>query len=169
MAYVEIDGAPASAEALYRAATWNYGHFSSMQVRGRAVAGLEFHLRRLREASAVLFPDAVPPSDETVVRLIGRALGERQDASVRVTVLPGPEVMVSVSEPAPDTPKAPLRVRTVVYERELPELKHVATMGLTYHSLQARRPASTMCCFWVRTEAYGKARSGTSSSSTVNA
>ncbi|SNY54905.1 aminotransferase class IV [Paractinoplanes atraurantiacus] len=139
MTYVEINGAPPSLEAVHRAATWNYGHFSSMQVRRRAVAGLELHLRRLREASAVLFPDATPPTDDTVVRLIGQALGDRQDASVRVTVLPGLDVMVSISDPVADTPRAPLRVRTVVYERELPELKHVATMGLTYHSLQARR------------------------------
>ncbi|MFF5077318.1 aminotransferase class IV [Actinoplanes sp. NPDC000266] len=139
MTYVEINGAPASLEAVHRAATWNYGHFSSMQVRRRAVAGLEFHLRRLRAASAVLFPGDTPPSDDTVVGLIEHALGERPDASVRVTVLPGLDVMVSVSDPAPDTPRPPLRVRTAVYERDLPDLKHVATMGLTYHSLEARR------------------------------
>ncbi|XVV09803.1 aminotransferase class IV [Actinoplanes sp. CA-131856] len=139
MTYVEINGAPASLDAVHRAATWNYGHFSSMQVRRRAVAGLEFHLRRLRDASAVLFPEAPPPSDDTIVRLIKHALGDRRDASVRVTVMPGADVMVSVSDPVPDTPRPPLRVRTAVYERDLPELKHVATMGLTYHSIEARR------------------------------
>ncbi|KUL33019.1 aminotransferase class IV [Actinoplanes awajinensis] len=139
MAHVEIDGAPASLDALYRAATWNFGHFTSMQVRGRAVAGLEFHLRRLREASAVLFPGETPPADQRVLDLIGHALGAERDASVRVTVLPGATVMVSVAEPAPDAAQAPLRLRTITYERELPQLKHVATLGLTHHYLAARR------------------------------
>ncbi|MEV4349515.1 aminotransferase class IV [Actinoplanes sp. NPDC049596] len=139
MTHVEINGAGASVEAVHRAATWNYGHFTSMQVRGGAVAGLGFHLRRLREASAVLFPGDVPPADEAVVEFIRHALGERPDASVRVTVLPGPDVMVSVSDPVPEDGRPPLRVRSVVYERELPELKHVATLGLTYHQLEARR------------------------------
>jgi branched-subunit amino acid aminotransferase/4-amino-4-deoxychorismate lyase len=76
--------------------------------------------------------------------LIDHALGDKQDASVRVTVLPAvpdtarTDVMVSVSDPVPDTAQRPLRVRTVPYERELPHLKHVATMGLTYHYLKAR-------------------------------
>ena len=41
----------------------NYGHFTSMLVRRRAVAGLALHLCRLREGSAALFPDATSPSD----------------------------------------------------------------------------------------------------------
>ncbi|GAB1693579.1 aminotransferase class IV family protein [Krasilnikovia sp. M28-CT-15] len=145
MAHVEINGAPASVDAIHRAATWNYGHFTSMQVRRRATAGLAFHLSRLREASAVLFPGAAAPSDHRIIELTEHALRADRDASVRVTVLPAPrdmsgtDVMVSVSEPVPDTARPPLLVRTVPYERELPNLKHVATMGLTYHYLEARR------------------------------
>ncbi|GAA4610162.1 branched-subunit amino acid aminotransferase/4-amino-4-deoxychorismate lyase [Actinoplanes octamycinicus] len=145
MGHVEINGAPACVEALHRAATWNYGHFTSMQARRRTVAGLDLHLRRLREASADLFPERTPPADRTIVELIEHALGAARDASVRVTVLPAAadptatDVMVSVSDPVPDTPGEPLRVRTIVYERELPHLKHVATMGLTYHYRAARR------------------------------
>ncbi|MEV6344272.1 aminotransferase class IV [Actinoplanes sp. NPDC051851] len=145
MAYVEINGVPPGLDGLHRAATWNYGHFTSMQVRDRRVAGLAFHLDRLRAASAVLFPELAPPGDGTVVALIVRALRDLRDASVRVTVLPlaaaggVADVMVSVSEPVPDVARAPLRVRTVVYERELSQLKHVATLGLTYHAREARR------------------------------
>ncbi|MFI1990502.1 aminotransferase class IV [Actinoplanes sp. NPDC020271] len=145
MTHVEINGEPATPEALLRAATWNYGHFTSLQVRNRAVPGLTLHLDRLREASAVLFPDATPTSADSVRSLIGHALGDRDDASVRVTVLPGAhdpvrtDLMVSVSDPVPGDPRPPLRVRTITYERELPHLKHVATLGLTFHYLQARR------------------------------
>ncbi|GIF23288.1 branched-subunit amino acid aminotransferase/4-amino-4-deoxychorismate lyase [Actinoplanes tereljensis] len=145
MTRVEINGVPASIDGLHRAATGNYGHFTSMQVRSGAVAGLAFHLRRLQEASAELFAGRATPSDRMIVDLINHALGEQRNASVRVTVLPdvfdvrGTDVMVSVGEPVPDNARAPLRVCSVGYERELPHLKHVATMGLTYHHLQARR------------------------------
>jgi branched-subunit amino acid aminotransferase/4-amino-4-deoxychorismate lyase len=136
--HVEINGTPPTVDVLHRAATGNYGHFTSMQVRGRAVAGLELHLRRLREASAVLFPDIAAPEDGTITKHIGQALRDQRDATVRVTVV-GADVMVEVGEPVPDTPKAPLRVRTITYERELPHLKHLATMGLTYHRREAAR------------------------------
>ncbi|GGR10398.1 hypothetical protein GCM10010168_29790 [Actinoplanes ianthinogenes] len=141
---MEINGGPASVEAVHRVATWNYGHFTSMQVRQRAVAGLALHLHRLRDGSRELFPERAAPSERTIVELVRHALGDQKDASVRVTVVPagsdpeGVDVMVSVSEPAPDAAGAPLRVRTVTYERELPHLKHVATLGLTYHYLAAR-------------------------------
>ncbi|GAA2848850.1 hypothetical protein Acy02nite_01400 [Actinoplanes cyaneus] len=69
MTLVEINGEPASVEAVYRAATWNYGHYTSMQVRGRAVAGLSLHLSRLDEGSAMLFPNATPPSHEQIRNL----------------------------------------------------------------------------------------------------
>jgi 4-amino-4-deoxychorismate lyase len=49
-----------------------------------------------------------------------------------------PGVLVSVSDPVPEEPRAPLRVQTVRYERELPEHKHVATMGLNYRIREAR-------------------------------
>jgi 4-amino-4-deoxychorismate lyase len=47
-------------------------------------------------------------------------------------------VLVSVSDPAPEQPRAPLRVQTVVYERDLPEHKHRATMGLDHRFREAR-------------------------------
>ncbi|MFD4509733.1 aminotransferase class IV [Streptomyces sp. NPDC058457] len=61
--------------------------------------------------------------------LTGREAGDVQGVRRRVeqrrahaAVAPGPA----------------LRVRTVVYERELPHLKHLATMGLTYQRRRAR-------------------------------
>ncbi|WP_162870314.1 aminotransferase class IV [Kitasatospora cineracea] len=50
---------------------------------------------------------------------------------------PGPDAHSGrASRPAP---WPALRVRTVTYERELPHLKHAATLGLTYQTLQARK------------------------------
>ncbi|MBB2940953.1 branched-subunit amino acid aminotransferase/4-amino-4-deoxychorismate lyase [Actinoplanes lutulentus] len=142
MTVVEINGSPAGLEVVHRAATWNYGHYTSMQVRGGAVAGLSLHLARLRDGTATLFPSAAFDS-AAVPSLIGHALSGRRDASVRVAVLPhqdfeGTDVMVSVSDPVPDGDRPPLRVRSVAYRRELPHVKHMATMGLTYQALAAR-------------------------------
>jgi branched-subunit amino acid aminotransferase/4-amino-4-deoxychorismate lyase len=137
--HVEINGAAPAVEALHRAAAWGFGHYTSMQVRGRAVAGLDLHLARLREASAELFPDDPAPPDDTITALISHALRDERDASVRVTVLPGMDVMVSVDAPAPDAPRPPLRVRTVQFERQLPHLKHCGTLAQTHQALAARR------------------------------
>ncbi|GGN62181.1 hypothetical protein GCM10010112_20050 [Actinoplanes lobatus] len=139
MTYVEINGAAPDVEALHRAATRILGHFTTMQVRDGAVAGLDLHLRRLREGSAELFPGAEPAGDDTIRALIVQALRGEPDATVRVTMLAADEVMVSVLEPGPDTPPPPLRARTIVYERELPHLKHRATLGLFHHAAEAQR------------------------------
>ncbi|QKW23806.1 aminotransferase class IV [Kitasatospora sp. NA04385] len=147
MLNVEINGRPANVEDVHRMATWNYGHFTSMQVRDGAVRGLDLHLRRLADASRELFADllgAQAPGDELVRGLVRQALGGRPDASVRVSVVPagptgGTDLVVSVSDPVPDVPRPALRVRTAVYERDLPHLKHAATMGLTHQALSARR------------------------------
>lgn len=145
MLNTEIDGRPADLAGLHRVATWNYGHFTSMQVREGSVRGLDLHLRRLAEASLALFGEGAASDGDRVRELIRHALGAERDASVRVAVVPrvgapplSTEVMVSVTDPVGDSPRPALRVRTATYERELPHLKHVATLGLTYHWLQAR-------------------------------
>jgi branched-subunit amino acid aminotransferase/4-amino-4-deoxychorismate lyase len=141
---IEINGRYANVEDVHRVATWNYGHFTSMQVREGKVRGLDLHLKRLEGASRELFGDAVESDGDRLRELIRHALREERAASVRVTVVPrvgaplSTDVMVSVSDPVADLAGPPRRVRTMTYERELPHLKHVATMGLTYQWLRAR-------------------------------
>jgi branched-subunit amino acid aminotransferase/4-amino-4-deoxychorismate lyase len=143
MRRAEIDGAPATVAGLHRLATVNYGHFSSMQVRDGAVAGLDLHLRRLAESATELFGAPV----EGMRELIRHALAGDRDASVRVTVFgggrsagadPGPSVLVSIADPAPSRPQPAWRLRTAPYVRDLPHVKHIATMGLIRHWRQAR-------------------------------
>ncbi|MFD6890166.1 aminotransferase class IV [Streptomyces sp. NPDC059957] len=144
MLRVEINGLPAEVADVHRVATWNYGHFTSMQVREGAVPGLELHLRRLAGASLELFGEAAVQDDARIRELIRHGLGDRSAASARVSVVPAvgsedrTDVMVSVSDAVADSPRPALRVRTATYERDLPHLKHAATMGLTYGMLQAR-------------------------------
>ncbi|MGW7416968.1 aminotransferase class IV [Streptomyces sp. NPDC054863] len=144
MLTIEINGGPPLAEELHRAAAWNYGHYTSMQVRQGAVQGLELHLARMRAASRELFCSAVDADSDRIRALLHHAVGTQQDASVRITVIPHAsdpdrtDVIVAVDEPVPAAPRPPLRVRTTPFERDLPHLKHLATMGVTHRALQAR-------------------------------
>lgn len=141
MRHIEINGVPPAAAQLYRAATINYGHFTSMQVRDRAVRGLELHMIRLQNATRELF--GTDRHERDVREQIKHALRDRSDASVRVTVFAGegdlsapsisPDVMVTVTDPVSDAPQQPWSVCTTPYVRDLPHLKHVATMGLIHH------------------------------------
>jgi branched-subunit amino acid aminotransferase/4-amino-4-deoxychorismate lyase len=141
---LELNGrAPQGAE-IQRLATVNYGHFTSMQVRDRSVRGLALHFARLADGNEAFFGWAMDVDDEHRVReLVRKALKDETDASVRVQFVPAedplapPDVLVSVADPAPGSPAAPLRLRTDPYQRPWPEHKHVATMG----QILARRRA----------------------------
>ena len=137
MLNVELNGrAPAPGE-LYRIAAANYGHFTSLQLRGGRLRGMALHLARLDDGNETFFGGRGDVDDELRLRgWIRQALGTTRDASVRVTCAEA-GVLVAVSDPAGDEPRPPLRVRTQVYERPWPEQKHVATMGLWH----ARRTA----------------------------
>lgn len=124
----------------------NYGHFTSMQVRGQAVRGLALHLARLSDANEQFFDHRTDVEEEhRLLGLIRHALGDHEDASVRVGFIPGetpdgpPDVVVTVTDPVPDDPRSPLRVRTDGFRRHWPAHKHSETMGLTYTRRRAAR------------------------------
>ncbi len=118
----------------------NYGHFTSLQVRGGAVQGLDLHLARLSQATRELFGSEL---DTAQVRgWMAQALQQAglADASLRVSVysrrfdfrnplaVVPVDVLVAVSLPV--TLTASKRVRSVAWQRELPQIKHVGTFGL---------------------------------------
>jgi len=144
---VYCNGHRASADELAGALV-NYGHFTSLQVRGGAVQGLDLHLRRLRQGTAELFGSTL---DGTQVQAWMQAALQAEgvaDASLRVTVFsrafdfrqplqPVPvDVLVAVAPPA-SAPSSPRRVCSVHYQRELPHLKHVGTFALFQQRRQA--------------------------------
>ncbi|HRN61160.1 MAG TPA: aminotransferase class IV family protein [Luteimonas sp.] len=153
-----LDGQPATAddpasstgEALRVLALSNYGHFSSMQVRARAVRGLDLHLHRLKSATRELFDAKL--DDDRVRRAILAALDGAglDDASVRVTVFSRAfdpahpdravqvDVLVSLGPPREADPK-PAWVKTYPFQRPLPQVKHVGTFPLFQHRRRARR------------------------------
>jgi branched-subunit amino acid aminotransferase/4-amino-4-deoxychorismate lyase len=145
---VEINGRPATAAELGGLAFGGYGHFTSMQVRGFRVRGLDLHLERLRRDALELFGRPVDPG-QVLGHLRHAVSGGPGDLSVQVNVfsredaavldgLPvDPDVLVRTGAPV-SPPTTSLRVRTSVHERILPQVKHVATLGLVHHWRQAR-------------------------------
>jgi 4-amino-4-deoxychorismate lyase len=140
MLRIEVNGTPATVDDVHRVAVVNYGHFTSLQVRNGAARGVGLHCDRLDGASQELFGQ---PVDGARVRaLIRHALATVSHASVRVNIfskadasqaregIPEPSVMVTVSELVPEDSQPPWRLMTMAYERGLPHIKHVATMGL---------------------------------------
>ncbi len=142
----ELNGQPADAAALAFLAQVNYGHFTSLQVRDGCARGIDLHLDRLERATQRLFGSML---DRDRARAWMRQAVDGGSASLRVTVfsrrldrahLERPvevDVLVAVQPPRePD--RSPLRVRTVVHERALPEVKHVGTFDLLHHWREAR-------------------------------
>ena len=136
---VEIDGRPASVEQLQVLAQVNFGHYTSMQVRGGRVRGLALHLARLAAGNRELFAAELDPDE--VRRQVRRAVGDG-DASVRITAfVPDPEaapsLVVGVQPPASASTQ-PLRLHVVGYQRPVPHLKHVGTFAQLYYGRLAR-------------------------------
>jgi branched-subunit amino acid aminotransferase/4-amino-4-deoxychorismate lyase len=145
----EVNGRAADPATLPELAFAGYGHFTSMQVRGHRVRGLDRHLERLARDSRELFGR---PVDQARVRdhlrhavdglpgdlSVQVNLFSRDDAAIEAGRPVDPDVLVRVRPPA-EAATAPVRVRTTVFERLLPEVKHVATLGLVYHWRAARR------------------------------
>lgn len=143
---LHINGAPATLADLALIAQLNYGHFTSLQVRARRARGVDLHLARLATATEALFGCALDVSQTR--SWICEALDD-EPASLRVTVFSraldrsrleravSPDVLVAIS-PGREAVMQPVKLRSIVYERELPEIKHVGTFGLFHHLRQAR-------------------------------
>ncbi|MBO9881557.1 aminotransferase class IV family protein [Xanthomonas sp. D-109] len=151
-------GQPAGAELLAAVALVNYGHFSTMQVRSGAVRGFDLHLQRLQQANAALFGSALPHErvrDELRAALAAFGTG---DASLRVTVFSpaftlrradadcAVELLVSLTPPT-RAEAAPLRLRSSVFARETPHIKHVGTFAAFHQRRLAQQAGSDDALF----------------------
>ena len=97
MTTIEIDGRPPDASELWDSVS-SYGHFTAMQVRGGKARGVGLHLQRLEAANLEAF--AVGLDAERVRALVRHALGDTQDASLRVYIFETP------AEPTPWSPSS---------------------------------------------------------------
>ncbi|GAA2468264.1 aminotransferase class IV family protein [Streptomyces macrosporus] len=135
-------------DALQALALTNYGHFTSMRVEQGRVRGLSLHLDRLVRDCRAVFDTRLDP--DRVREHIRRTAPLDGTSVVRVTVFdpalgPGhidrdahPHVLVTTS-PAGAAPATPLRVRSVAYTRDMPEVKNVGLFGSLRHRREARR------------------------------
>ncbi|MGX5732139.1 aminotransferase class IV family protein [Pseudoxanthomonas beigongshangi] len=149
MSIALLNGQTADADALRALAVVNYGHFTAMQVRGRAVQGLDFHVARLQRATRELFDFEL--TRERIVDELRTALhAGPADASLRLTVFArafdyrqplrpvAPDVLITLGPAAADD-KPALRVKSYPFLRSQPHLKHVGTFPLFHYRRQALR------------------------------
>ncbi|WP_354639370.1 aminotransferase class IV [Kitasatospora camelliae] len=143
----ELDGRPVTPEQLQALALTNYGHFTTLRVEDGRVRGLALHLDRLERDCRTLFGT---PLDLDRVRSYARRAAPAAGAAViRLTVFdpaldvgtigsePAPRVLVT-TRPAGGLDLGPLRVRSVRYQRDLPEVKGVGLFGALHHRRAAR-------------------------------
>ena len=143
----EIDGRQPSVEDLLIPALVNYGHITVMQVRDRAVRGLDLHLARLDAANQELY--GIGLDGDRVRDRIRHALDDVADATVRVTVFrrdtDSVSVMVTV-RPSAEAPTVPQALRSVVYQRPVPHIKHTdRSARSTTASARSVRAMTTSC------------------------
>ncbi|MHA7292179.1 aminotransferase class IV family protein [Arthrobacter sp. MDT3-24] len=136
-----FNGKPATTDDLAPLVFAGYAHFTAMQVRDRAVRGLDLHLDRLRDASDELFGRHLP--DEQIRELLSSAVRSTPpDVSLTVFVSSRPgefirthgnvelDVLTKVTNPV--TPSAePLALDVVSHSRHLPHVKHVGEVAKT--------------------------------------
>ncbi|MFD7861395.1 aminotransferase class IV family protein [Streptomyces sp. NPDC059783] len=155
---VTLNGKPVSVDDLVPLALSNVGHFTSMRVSsdGR-IRGLSLHLERLRRDALIVW--RTPLDTATVREYVRQTLvGQSLPCVVRVTVYDpkvemghpadatDPHVLVSVRG-AGALPPAPLRVKSIVFERDLPQVKHVGLFGALYARAGAQRAGSDDALF----------------------
>lgn len=148
LSIAQLNGRTASVEDLAPLAFAGYAHFTAMQVRDRAVRGLDLHLHRLSTASDELFGHHLPDAKVTeYLRIAIEAGGPDASLTCYLSSRPGEflpshesatiDVLIKVSDPVV-APRGPLSVDAVEHERYLPHLKHVGEIAKTHFLRQAQ-------------------------------
>ena len=177
MTMLFCNGQLADAGAL-SAALVNYGHFTSLQVRGSAVQGLALHLERLQQGTRELFDSELDCAQ--VAAWLRQALHQLDaaDASVRITVFSHRfdfrqplravpvDVLIAIAAPA-TIPALARSVLPMPYQRELAHIKHVGTFPLFSCAGRQCNVALMMRCLSMRKAASVKAAPGTWRSGTA--
>lgn len=143
----ELNGRPVDPDQLTALALTNYGHFTTLRVDDGRVRGLALHLDRLGRDCRSLFGTDLDL--DRVRALLRRAAPERGAVTVRVTVFDpsldmghperaaDPQVLIT-QRAAPAGPLPPIRVRSVPYGRDTPEVKSVGLFGVLRQRREAR-------------------------------
>lgn len=144
----ELNGAPATVDDLKALALTNYGHYTSMRADDQHIRGLTHHLDRLVRDCRLVFDEGL--DRDTVQDCICHAIrNEAGSYVIRVTIFDPalgigqmsnstrPHVLVT-TRPAAALPAPPLRVQTIYYLRDLPQIKHIGLFGALSHRRTAQ-------------------------------
>ena len=145
-----IHGVEATAESLTALALTGFGHFTSMHVEDGSVRGLDLHLERLVSNAKTVF-DADLDRDAVAMDIRTAVAGSDGIYTLRVTVF-DPEINlgnVGIREarpvpllstrPGSAEPLPPLRVKSVGFQRDTPEVKHVGLFSPLHHRVAAKK------------------------------
>ncbi len=147
--HATLNGAAVDEAGWCSVALTNYGHFTSLLVRDRAVQGLDLHLQRLADATRELFGTALDL--EHAQAWMREAVGDGDEwQSMRVTVFsrwfnrerpvdPSDADVLIATAPAQPHHATAISVATARYQRDAPQIKHVGTFGLFQQKLLAQR------------------------------
>ncbi|GGF50414.1 hypothetical protein GCM10010922_27930 [Microbacterium sorbitolivorans] len=144
-----MDGLPVDPAEMRAYAFSGLAHFTTVLVERGAVRGLDLHLARLVTDARALF-DAELDTGLVRRRILEAIADEPERVIVRVTLFdpaltlerPGadahPRILVS-PRAAGSGSAAPLRLRSVVFGRQRPEIKHTGLFGSLYERRLAQR------------------------------
>ncbi|MFI6481884.1 aminotransferase class IV [Nonomuraea sp. NPDC050663] len=128
-----VDGRPAEGGDVGLALAARMGHFTALQVRGGRAKGLDLHLARLERATTELYGTRL---DTRLVLDSLRLAVTGEDASVRVHVVDD-HVIVTTGAPV-DADKSPKALKSVNFQRFLPDVKHGGGFPQAHLARQAR-------------------------------
>ncbi|MEU0316517.1 aminotransferase class IV [Nocardioides sp. NPDC006273] len=145
-----VDGRDATAAELGALALTGFGHFTSMHVEDGAVRGLDLHLDRLTRDCKTVF-DADLDRVQVLSQIRQTVAAASCDHTLRVTVF-DPRITlgnvgavdahpVSLFTTRASAPGglSPLRAKTVEFQRDTPEVKHVGLFSQLHHRVAAKR------------------------------
>jgi branched-subunit amino acid aminotransferase/4-amino-4-deoxychorismate lyase len=133
-----VDGRAADVAFLAALATGNAAHFTTMQVRGRAVQGLGLHLARLDAANRELAGSGLDGVGvrETCIAALDAAGAD--DATLRVTAAVDDGTLLVSLAPPMDAGTGRLRLRAFAHVRAFAHLKHAGLFAQGHYRRLAR-------------------------------
>lgn len=145
-----IHGIEATAAELNALALTGYGHFTSMHVEDGAVRGFDLHLERLLSNAKTVF-GADLDKDTLIADIRAAIAGSSGSYTLRVTVfdpaislgnigtVTARPVPLITSRPSGGGSVPPLRLKTIAFQRDTPEVTHVGLFSSLHHRVTAKK------------------------------
>lgn len=145
-----IHGIEATPDELRALALTGYGHFTSMHVESGGVRGFDLHVERLVSNAEAVFGVALD-RDVLVADIRAAITGSTGPYTLRVTVfdpainlgnigtVTARPVPMITSRPSVVGTLPPMRVKTIAFQRDTPEVKHVGLFSSLHHRVTAKK------------------------------